>query len=134
MKKIVFVVSFLLFITSCKVFSPSEMLRTKINYSYSKFTDEQLVQEYKIAPFDELSVIVSSNNGERLVSTNATTTTTAKGNKYTVEYDGMVKLPVFGRVKISGLTVRETEKTLEDLYSKYINEPFVQLDHSKLSL
>jgi len=130
MRKLILIISLLLFVASCRIFSPSEMLRTKINYKYSQFSEEQLVQEYKIAPFDELAITVSSNNGEKLIG--AANSTSSGGATYTVEYDGMVKLPVFGRIKISGLTVREAEKNLEDLFSKFYKDPFIQLRVSNM--
>ncbi len=46
---------------------------------------------------------------------------------YFIEYDGMVKLPLLGRVKLKGLSVREAELMLEDRYTQYYNRPFVQL-------
>lgn len=46
---------------------------------------------------------------------------------YLIDEDGTAKLPVLGRVKLAGLTLREAESKLEDLYTQYYNEPFVML-------
>ncbi|MFA4851361.1 MAG: polysaccharide biosynthesis/export family protein [Bacteroidales bacterium] len=134
MKKLALFIFLSLLITSCKVFSPSQMLRTGPGYKYSKFLASDSVQEYRIAPFDKISFYISPNNGEKLLdqvaasaNTNVNTNTNA-GTSYTIEYDGSVKFPVFGRIKLSGYTVREAEKMLEDRYSKFYNNPFVKLE------
>ena len=49
------------------------------------------------------------------------------GLNYLVERDGMVKLPTLGRVNLVGLSIIEAEKKLEELYSAYYKDPFVQL-------
>jgi polysaccharide export outer membrane protein len=134
MRKLSLFIFLFLLITSCKVFSPSQILRTGPGYKYSKFNASDSIQEYKIAPFDKISFYLSPNNGEKLIdqiamsaNTNANTITNP-GVSYTVEYDGSVKFPVFGRIKLSGYSVREAEKMLEDKYSKFYNDPFVKLE------
>ena len=47
---------------------------------------------------------------------------------YNVEFDGLVKLPLLGRVPVGNLTVREAESYLEGLYTEYYNRPFVQIN------
>jgi polysaccharide export outer membrane protein len=46
---------------------------------------------------------------------------------YLIDRDGTAKMPVIGRIKLDGLTIREAESKLEELYSQYYNEPFVML-------
>jgi polysaccharide export outer membrane protein len=38
-----------------------------------------------------------------------------------------MKLPIIGKIKVSGLTVREAEKLLETQYATFYNKPFVLL-------
>ena len=138
MKKLTLIISLLLLITSCKFFAPSEMLRTGRNFKYSEFTPEQANQEYKIAAYDKISFRLSTNNGENLLSPVLVNTPTngvgggTGGLIFTVESDGMVKFPVFGRIKISGYTPKELEATLEEKYSQYYNNPFVQIEVSNM--
>jgi polysaccharide export outer membrane protein len=144
MRKLIPVISLLFLITSCKIFAPSQMLRTGHDFKYSEFTQDQAMQEYKLAPFDKITFHLSTNNGENLInpvtSTGSTGGNTAgganaiagSGASYSIEYDGTVKLPVFGRIKLSGYTTREAEKLLEDMYSKYYNNPFVQIEVSNM--
>lgn len=129
-KKYFFIIILMFFLSSCKIFSPSQMLRTGKDYKYSEFTAAQDTQQYRIAPNDKVSFTITTNNGENIINPISGTSTVASGNSnsdYTVEFDGMIKFPILGRVKISGMTLREAEKFLENSYSKYFNEPFVQL-------
>ena len=135
MKKLTIIISLLLFITSCKVFEPSQMLRTGRNFKYSEFTPEQANQEYKIAPFDKINFRLSTNNGENLlnpVQSGANIGGGSGGLAFTVESDGMVKFPVFGRIKVSGYTPKELETVLEEKYSVYYNNPFAQIEVSNM--
>jgi len=72
MKKLLFYIVIVLFLTSCKSLDPSKMFDTPNNYNYSEF--KPLVKEYKIKPFDELDVKVYTNKGDKLIDfENATT-------------------------------------------------------------
>ena len=109
------------------------MLRTGAGYQYTKFTASDSTQEYKIAINDEVSFILATNNGERIIdplSVGTVNTSTNIGGatiSYMVDFDGTINLPVIGRVKLCGLTIREAEKFLEENFQKYYNNPFVQL-------
>jgi polysaccharide export outer membrane protein len=48
-------------------------------------------------------------------------------SQFLVEPDGLVKLPIIGKTKVAGLTVREAEKMLEQQYATFYNKPFVLL-------
>lgn len=131
MRKLALFIFLSLLITSCKVFSPSRMLRTGPGYKYSEFLAGDSVQEYKVAVNDEISFKLATNDGEKLIDpvmASGAAAGSSAGGTYLVEFDGTVKLPVLGRIKLSGLTLREAEKMLEDNYTKYYNNPFVQLE------
>jgi len=108
------------------------MLRTGPGYKFAKFTASDSVQEYKIAVNDELSFKLATNNGEKIIDPITVSANNASGNgevnvTFTVDFDGTVRLPVIGRVKVSGLTIREAEALLEEDYKQFYNAPFVQL-------
>ncbi|MFW5725299.1 MAG: polysaccharide biosynthesis/export family protein, partial [Bacteroidota bacterium] len=104
------------------------MLRTPSGYDYAEFPDEPVIEEYRLAPNDELFFRLYTNDGERLIDPITPITQQLRGDQnYIVEFDGMVKLPVMGRVKLSGMTIREAEKFLEQEFSAYYNRPFVTL-------
>lgn len=116
-------------ISSCKVFDPSRMLRTGSDYKYSELSTDQKTAEYKIAPNDELSFVLTTNDGEKLINPITEVGSVAQSSSltYLVEFDGQINFPVLGRTQISGLTLREAETFLEEKFSKYYNNPFVQL-------
>jgi len=89
---------------------------------------EMLEQEhlYKIAPFDQISFSILPNEGEMLISGGSSLGVigASSGGSYEVEYDGTVKLPLFGRINVEGLTARELEKLMEEKYALFLNKPF----------
>jgi polysaccharide biosynthesis/export protein len=128
-KKIISVFTFVLFIiiglifTSCRVITSNEMFKTPEDYSYSEFKPSE--KEYVIQPFDKLDMKLFSNDGFKLVDVTQTLSQQQNVINYTVEFDGLIKLPTIGRVDISGKTIREAEKFLEDKFSEYFVNPFV---------
>ncbi len=129
MKQIIIIVIVLAAFTSCKVLSPEQMLRTPRTYEYSDPEKLKEVKEYRIASNDQLSFLLLSNDGEKLVDPlEGSASSRMREYSYLIEYDGNVKLPVLGRVKLEGMTLREAEIVLEEKYSKYYNRPFVRLN------
>lgn len=121
----------LLSLPSCGVLRPSEMFITDENYPVSQF--EASKKEYNIKPFDKLALRITTNDGFSLIGLgnsqqNGGNRERQKGLEYLVEYDGMIKLPTLGRIKITGMTIREAEKFLEIEYSKFYKEPFVLIE------
>lgn len=109
------------------------MLRTGSGYEYTQVpTTPQL--EYKIANNDIIEFRIFSNNGFKLIDlTNFSTSMGGAGRitlEYLVEHDGMIKLPIVGRIKIAGMTIREAELMLEKIYSVHYNHPFVMMSVS----
>lgn len=128
--KIFLIFFIVLLFSSCRLLNPSQMLRTK-GYPYSSFKEDSIKPEYKIAPNDKLSFRLYTNDGEKLINpleVNINNQNLTNIITYQVEFDGNVKLPILGREKLAGLTLREAEKKLETAYSKFYNKPFVQLD------
>src|ERR1700743_3637006 len=59
----------------------------------------------------------------------------AQGQTFQVEDDGMVALPVIGRVQIAGLTRAEAAKQIEDLYRKnLLVNPIIELKITNLEV
>lgn len=113
--------------------NPNRMLRTPKDFKFDTFADSLQTTEYRIAPNDELSFKIFTHNGEKMVELMSTSGGAGQqggqsaGLEYLVEHDGMIKLPIIQRVKISGKTLREAESFLEEQYTNYLNKPFVQL-------
>jgi polysaccharide biosynthesis/export protein len=139
MKKLLFIfaslVAFSLLLNSCRSLNPSVMLRTGKDYQYTTFPDKQK-DEYQLAPNDLLSFSIYSNDGFKMIDISsmgvAGATSSNLNNRmflpFSVEFDGTVKFPLLGRVKLQGLSVREAENLLEQKYSVYYNKPYILLE------
>ena len=104
------------------------MLQTDEEYPISNF--EATKAEYVIKPYDKISLRVVSNIGESFFSAGsseqgASYQRNQQGFEFPVEFDGQVKVPILGRIPISGKTVREVEKFFEEQYAQYFVNPFV---------
>ena len=127
-----------LFLSSCNLNS-SVMFRTPRDYPYT--VDQTIGNvEYRITPNDIVGFSVYTNDGFRLIDLTTSINAVAGGSaggvnfnayngaiQFPVEPDGQVKLPIIGKMKISGMTVREAQHLLEQQYSTYYNKPFVVL-------
>lgn len=132
-KKISFYLLASVLLFSCRPFNSSVMFKTGSDYEFDTLPEQQET-EYKIAPNDELSFRLFTNNGFKIIDI----TTTSEINQnflqnsnqitYLVEQDGRVNLPMIGRVHIAGKTLKETEFFLEEEYDKYWIDPFVMLE------
>lgn len=136
--KIVGYLILLLTVSSCRLVNRERMLQTDENYPYAQFSDK-VDRDYKIAPNDIVNFQLFANDGFQLINIGGTlnnsnaglqngqTGQNTSGVSYTVEFDGFIKLPVVGRTYVKGLTVRQMEMMLEDLFAEYYHKPFVIL-------
>lgn len=120
------------FLSGCKVFNASIMLQAPKDFVYDKLPDTTF-KEFPIKPDDELSFLLLSNDGFRIVDITQTSgnnlmATSNQMVTYRVEHDGTVKIPLLGRTKISDMTVRQAELMLEEKYAAYFIKPFVILN------
>lgn len=127
-KQILLFVTALLLFSSCKVFMPTRMLRATKD-QIQPFPQEERYTEYKIAPNDELQISVDLQEGEAIFENGTSNNNNNRnyGRDFTVEFDGMVKLPRLGRIQVAGLTTRQLEDTLEQAYAQYMNAPMVRV-------
>jgi polysaccharide biosynthesis/export protein len=90
------------------------------------------VAEYQISRDDKFSFMLYTNDGERIVNEMAgmNKDVVAKEDiEYVVRPDGTADLPILGSTKLSGLTVKQCEDTLAQLFEQKngYNHPFVQV-------
>ncbi len=124
-----------LVLSSCRVFNPSVMIRTKRNYPYT-MGEDSLPSEYIIQKGDLLNIRLFSNEGFRIVDIgmleNQTNQQVGRQNQdfisYRVESDSAINLPIIGRTDIAGMDLKEAELMLEDKYRSYYNDPYVVLN------
>lgn len=130
MRKLLYLFGLMLFMSSCRWVNPSIMLKTDKNYIYDKNPDSSKVQDYKISQNDIFEFSMYSNDGFKLVDLTSLNTSNMgyrfeSNIQYLIESDGNVKLPVLGRIKLSGLTIREAETLLEEKYATFYVRPYV---------
>lgn len=130
MCKLLYLFGLSLFFSSCGWINPSIMLKTEKGYQYSKNPDSAKTLDYKISQNDILEFSMYSNDGFKLVDlTSLNTSNTGyrfeSNIQYLVESDGSAKLPVLGRIKLSGYTIREAESFLEEKYASFYVRPYV---------
>jgi polysaccharide export outer membrane protein len=130
MRKLLLFFGLALFISGCGWLNPNIMLKTKKGYQFSKFSDSTNLKEYRLSVNDIISFNLYSNEGFKLVDltslNNANTGYRFENTlAYLIEVDGFCKLPILGKTKLSGYTIKEAEIMLEEAYSAFYNKPFV---------
>jgi polysaccharide export outer membrane protein len=130
MRKLLLLAGIALLFSSCGWLNSSIMLKTGKNYQYSKSPDSTKNADYIISANDVIEFRIFSNDGFKLIdltSLNQSNRDYQMNNRmdFLVEFDGNVKLPILGRTKLTGLTVREAELMLEEKYASYYVKPFV---------
>jgi polysaccharide export outer membrane protein len=104
------------------------MFKTPKNYQFDTDTAQVGKREYIISPGDRLEMHFYTIDGFKLVDvTNTMGSVDEEIITYLVEKDSLVKLPIIGYVHLAGLTILQGEKMLEEIYTKYYINPFVQL-------
>ena len=132
MRKLVMLLLLTVTLSSCNI-NPSVMFKVPSNYEYD--VDQTIGNvEYRVSPNDIVSMSVYTNDGFKLIdiTTSAESVTSRLNNmnnntniQFLVEPDGMIKLPIIGKIKIAGMTIREAEKSLEGQYANFYNKPFI---------
>lgn len=121
----------LVLFSSCDRYLFSErMLRIDKGFEYSRFEDI-IETEYRIAPDDKIAVRLFTNDGSGLINIQSGTGVMVGGGTtfgISIESDGFAKLPLFGRIYLAGLTIRQAEMLIEDKYAEFYNNPFVLLE------
>ncbi len=134
-KLILFILSAFTFVTSCRSLNPSRMFKAPKEYVYSEYRDTSNYV-YKLAQNDRISFQMYTNDGYRMIdlstleqSGNLSTNNYSNYLLYfTLDAEGYVKMPVIGKVKLSGKTIREAEIYLQNLYSNDYKKPYIILN------
>jgi polysaccharide export outer membrane protein len=135
MRKLLLFLGITLFLSSCGWLNPNIMLKTGRGYQYSKIpsTDSVNNKEYRLSSNDLVEFNLYSNDGFKLVDLTSLNSTGSgqlritNSLEYLIETDGFCKLPILGRTKLSGMTIKEAEVMLEEKYATYYIKPFVLL-------
>ena len=133
----VLVVLFLSLLNSCGINSDL-MFKTTKDFEYDSLPSLGITEEYHLSVNDEITFRLYSNQGFKILdiisgqaqsnsSNNNLTLNTTNQITYKVEQDSTVKLPIIGKLKLVGLTLDSCENYLEQVYSDYYIDPFVQI-------
>jgi polysaccharide export outer membrane protein len=129
-KQFIFFVSITLLASSCKFLNPSQMLKAPKDYKYDALPQTKEF-ETRLNPNDQVTMILLTNDGFKLLDLvgedRIGNNQLASNLTYRIEYDGLANIPILGRVKLGGLTMREAEMFLEEEFAKYYVQPFVIL-------
>jgi polysaccharide export outer membrane protein len=118
-------------LASCTV-NRDIMFKTPVGHTFSTYKDSANAGLI-IQPNDVLQFRLFANDGFKIIDLisegGAQQANFLNRNifTYTIEGDGHVKLPLLGRVDVSGMTIRKAESFLEERYAVFYNRPFVQL-------
>lgn len=125
--KLLFGIAIILTATSC-------VTPRRVNYLQDMTHGSQIEIENRfeatIAPYDELSIIVSSSDKQELASPfNLGNGNSDKQGKYLVDINGDISFPILGTLHVEGLTRLQLQDTLTDLLLRggYIVDPFVMV-------
>lgn len=94
--------------------------------------------EIKVAPEDELSIVVTSSVPDATAMYNLPQTNTARRGdvdtqgtprlqSYIVNKDGDIVMPVLGRLNVAGKTTREIEQMIVSKVSQTVKDPYVRV-------
>jgi polysaccharide export outer membrane protein len=130
MRKLLLLLGIALFFSGCGWLNPNIMLKTPKGFQYTKFPDSISTKEYRLSPNDIIEFNIYSNDGFKLIDLTSLNSANSSYRfqsslAYQVESDGYCKLPIIGRTKLNGYTIKETELMLEGMYSAYYVKPFV---------
>lgn len=124
-------------LASCKAYKQDIMFKMDSDFSKEDLNVavEYAERNYIIQKDDLLSIDVFTDKGERIIDpNNELTTNTQIGQQqenltYLVQQDGMIKLPMIGKVQIDSLTLDQAEAMLEGMYDAYYKGSFVKLNY-----
>lgn len=121
----------LLLLSGCTI-NRDIMFKTDNQFVFDEFKDSTSLQ-IKLQPNDVFEFRLFANDGFKMIdlisdgAAREAQQLVRFAFNYTIEFDGLAKMPLLGRVALSGLTTREAELMLEEKYAKYYNKPYVQL-------
>jgi len=134
-------ISFLLFFTSCTVKDFNYMEKNQVKQSITTKIDDATYEEdklfeWKISKGDRIE-IQAYNQSSTAQNGQLTQLLSNGGQKYytqrygdegiLIKPDGLVRLPLLGAVKLSGLTEEQAAELLIEKYKKYLRHPFVSV-------
>ncbi len=135
MRVILIIVTLSGLIFSCTSRKENIMFRVPKNFENdTAYFSNSSEKNYKLRVDDYINVRLYSNGGEIILDPNnwLSSSINTQGQqqkiekpKYLIENSGEVQLPLIGKVKLEGYTVKQADSILSLSYSKYYVDPFV---------
>lgn len=116
-------------LNSCRVWNPNRMFMTGSDYAYAEGLDSVQVQTI-IRPGDRVQIQLLTNVGYSLLTPGLDQggqRVGTQGLNLDVDVNGRVRMPLIDTITISGKTIREAERAIQDRYKAHFKEPFAQL-------
>jgi len=118
-----------IFLTGCSVkdYQLFQDTNKSSNINQSEYID--ISYESKIVPDDILSIDIYNMNQKSNILRDSTllgSVSSEPKNRYVVESDGTIYLPLLQEVKVAGLTTQQLNKKLTQEYSRYLKQPYVK--------
>lgn len=117
----------MLSMSSCRVFYPDLMFKTDPEFVFDTPDTAQTIVEHVLAPGDEITMSILSNNGYQLVDVLGTNAVSYPIN-YKINAYGYATLPLLDSVHVTGMTLLQLEKEMEQRYSYYFLNPFIKVE------
>lgn len=128
---------FSIMLVACGSYRQNIMFSSADGHVQDKIKPEIIAAEnnYKIRKNDQLTLMLYSNEGEKLIDPNpelsarnpATQNTSATEPIYVVDISGVVRFPMVGELNLENLTIRQAEEVLQKEYARFFKGPFVHL-------
>lgn len=110
------------------------MLETEKAFAFDTLSTDSAAanaREYRLGGNDIIDFRLFANDGFKLIDITTLTNTNGAGTslirqgfEYQLDFNGVVRLPMVGAISLKGMTIREAELHLEQLYSTYYVKPF----------
>jgi polysaccharide biosynthesis/export protein len=112
-------------LSSCRVLYPNIMYRMK-DYQYFELAQKQL-EQYIIQSGDELSIMIYSRDGFKLIDVLASPGIGSgqSMSTYAVDKEGFARIPVLGDFYVKGYTEAELERILAEKFAGLFVDPYV---------
>ncbi|MFY0607395.1 MAG: polysaccharide biosynthesis/export family protein [Cyclobacteriaceae bacterium] len=120
-------------VSGCKVYKQDILFNLDENFTEEDLSEpvQQAMENHILVVNDWVEVNVFANDGERLVDPEQMGQQGRQNQflnfQYLVQSNGVIKLPMVGLVKVSGLTIQEAESVIEQAYDEFFKDSFVKM-------
>ncbi|MBX2900998.1 MAG: polysaccharide biosynthesis/export family protein [Cyclobacteriaceae bacterium] len=124
-------------LTACGSYRQNILFNATTGHVPEKIRHEisNVESDYRIRKNDQLTMDLYSNKGEKLIDPNPELSQENPAGQaeapqkpiYTLDVNGLVRLPMVGTLNLENLTLRQAEEMLQKEYAHYFKDPYVHL-------